>query len=76
MSPGQFKYSNDRCVKCLQVDIDQTAKYGILDKISLVRDNSGWCGLWHTGAVRSSFDVVRCGLMQWGAYFTQCSAEM
>ena len=58
------------------MDDVQTAKYGILDEILLVRDRFDWCRLWHTGVVLCGFDVVRCGLMLCGADFRQCSAEM
>ena len=45
------------------VSVGQTAKYGILDEISLVRDRSGWCGF---GAdygilVRCGADLAWCG---------------
>ena len=41
----------------------QTAKYGILDEISLVRDRSGWCGFDadYGILVRCGADLAWCG---------------
>ena len=43
----------------------QTAKHGILDEISLVRDHSDWCGFGADYGI-----LVRCG-----AVFTWCGAD-
>ena len=40
----------------ISVTVGQTAKYGILDEISLVRDRSGWCEFGADYGI-----LVRCG---------------
>ena len=50
-----------RYLALLSRPISQTAKHGILDEISLVRDHSGWCGFGADYGI-----LVRCGeVLMW-----------